>query len=100
MFVGLAALAILRVGPALAEEPAFEPLQPFDLSKVEPGFADDMFGNWTIGDADGGRICVVELLREAAIGGMRIEIDPSCEAVFRSWAPSPPGVCSRAGRSI
>ncbi|MGP2493255.1 AprI/Inh family metalloprotease inhibitor [Mesorhizobium sp. PUT5] len=77
-----AALAALQAGAALAEEPAFEPLQPLDLTNVDPEFAEDMFGRWTIRDAGGERACGIELMRETGIGGMQVGVDPSCEAVF------------------
>ncbi len=79
---GLAAIVALQLGAARAEEPVFELLQPLDLEAVDPEFAADMFGRWTIGDESGGKTCTVELLRETTIGGMRIDVDPACEAVF------------------
>lgn len=83
MVLGLAAVAALQVGAAIAEEDAvFEPLPSLDLDSVDAEFADEMFGRWTIGSAEGDRRCEVELLREPAIGGMQIDIDPGCEAVF------------------
>lgn len=82
MMFGLAAVAALQVGVSAAEEPVFEPLPPLDLDSIDPGLADDMFGHWTIGSADGDRVCGVELLREPGIDGMQIDVDPGCAAVF------------------
>ncbi len=79
---GLAAVVALQLGVARAEEPVFEPLQPLDLDTVDPEFAADMFGRWTISDESGNRTCEVELFREATIGGMQIDVDPACETVF------------------
>lgn len=80
--LGLAAAAALQIGAVAAGEPVFEPLPALDLDGVDPEFADGMFGRWMISSADGDRNCEVELLREPAIGGMQIDIDPGCEAVF------------------
>lgn len=80
--MGLAALAALHAGPAFAEEPVFEPLQPLDLETVSPDLAADMFGRWTISDESGKKTCAVELLKETGIGGMQIDVDPVCAAVF------------------
>jgi hypothetical protein len=79
---GFAALAVLWFGPAFAEEPVFEPLPLLDLTGVDPEFADDMFGQWTIHDASGEKSCAIELKQEATIGGMEIGVDPGCEKVF------------------
>ncbi len=57
-------------------------LQPLDLTNVDPEFAEDMFGRWTIRDAGGERTCGIELMRETGIGGMQVGVDPACEAVF------------------
>lgn len=82
LVLGLAAFAALQVAAAAAEEAVFEPLPPLDLAGVDPGLAEDMFGHWIVSSADGERICDVELLREPAIGGMQIDVDPGCEALF------------------
>ena len=80
--LGFAALAALQLGPAFAEEPVFEPLPPLDLDSVNPEFADDMLGRWMISDASGEKTCGVELKRETTIGGMQVDVDPGCEAIF------------------
>jgi len=82
MVLGLAAVAALFAGAAAAEEAAFEPLPPLDLDSLDPDLADGMFGRWMIASEDGDRICEVELLREPGIGGMQIDVDPGCAAVF------------------
>ena len=80
--LGFAAVAALQAGAAAAQEPVFEPLPPLGLDSVDPELADEMFGRWIIGSANGDRQCEVELLREPAIGGMQIDIGPGCEAAF------------------
>jgi hypothetical protein len=82
LVLGLAAFAVLRLGPAFAEEPVFEPLPLLDLADVDPGFADDMFGQWTVSDESGAKTCAVNLMREPIIGGMQIEVDPGCATAF------------------
>lgn len=76
------AFAALRLGPALAEEPVFEQLPPLNLDEVNPEFAEDMFGQWMISDANGEKTCAVKLLPETTIGGMQVDVDPGCEAAF------------------
>jgi hypothetical protein len=80
--LGCVAGVALRLGAAHAEEPVFEPLQPIDLESVDPDLVADMFGGWTISDESGRKACGVELLREAGIGGMQIDVDPACGTVF------------------
>lgn len=80
--VGLAAVFTLQISVAWAEEPVFEPLSPLDLDTVDPEFAADMFGRWTISDESGNRTCGVELLRPTTIGGMQINVDPACAEAF------------------
>ena len=75
-------LAVFLAWPAFAEEVDFEPLQPIDLESVDPDLAADVFGNWTISDESGGKTCRVGLLEDTGIGGMQIDVDPACEAVF------------------
>jgi hypothetical protein len=72
----------LHLEMAQAQEPAFEPLQPMDLESVDPDLVADMFGGWTIRDESGKKACGVELLEDMGIGGMQIDVDPACEAVF------------------
>ena len=78
----LGALAALLLGPAFAEDVDFEPLAPLDVSDINPEFIEDMYGSWIVSDADGQRSCGLELKRETTIGGMQVEVDPGCEAIF------------------
>lgn len=82
VMLGYAAIAALHMGTAFAEEANFEPLPPLDLSEVSPEFADDMFGRWMISDETGKRTCEVRLDREDTIGGMQIDVGPTCEKTF------------------
>ena len=42
----------------------------------------DVFGTYEIRDKSGRKRCRFVLLREAAIGGMGIDVDPQCKAAF------------------
>lgn len=72
----------LHLGMAQAQEPVFEPLQPMDLESVDPDLVADMFGGWTISDESGKKVCGVELVNGVGIGGMQIDVDSACAAVF------------------
>lgn len=79
---GLVVLAAGWAGNGFAEEVVFDPIPPLDLEGVSPEFVDEMFGQWTISSAEGDRTCQVELLEETSIGGMAIDVDPTCVTTF------------------
>jgi hypothetical protein len=72
--------AVLLAQPAFAFD--FEPVKPLDLSQVDPAMANDLFGAYEIHNKSGSKRCRVVLLKEPAIGGMGIEVDPKCKAAF------------------
>jgi hypothetical protein len=75
--------AALLVGLALMAAPAWaDDLKPMDLSAVDPGMLAEFFGPWEIQNADGDRTCDVDLSRDEAIGGMRIEVGEGCAETF------------------
>lgn len=80
--LGFAAMAALWPAPAVAEDELFEPLPLLDLTQVDPQFAEDMFGQWAIRDESGAASCLVELKREATVGGRQIKVDPACAMPF------------------
>ena len=73
-----AALASLFATAAFAQDD----LVPMDLAEVDPGMVEEFFGPWVIEDESGARTCRVELKREETIGGMAIDVDEACAAVF------------------
>ena len=55
---------------------------PLDLDTVDPAMAADFLGDWSIQNADGSKSCKVTLHKDQVIGGMLIDVDPQCGAVF------------------
>ncbi|WP_373506048.1 AprI/Inh family metalloprotease inhibitor [Aestuariivirga sp.] len=49
-----------------------------DLSSVDPSLLEGFFGTWQVQNADGSKICDVELTREDTIGGLAIGIENAC----------------------
>jgi len=80
-FWTLLALACLSPNGA-ARAYDFEPLKPLDLRKVDPAMAADLFGAYEIRDKGGQKRCRIVLLKETAIGGYGVEVDPKCKAAF------------------
>ena len=70
-------LMVLLVGPTHAQE-----LKPLNLDELDPAEVKDFLGSWIIKDVRGKRQCRVVLKRETTIGGMEIDVDPKCKAVF------------------
>jgi hypothetical protein len=71
-----AAVLICTAEPAAAFD--FEPVAPLDTAQVDPALLKGVLGAWEIRDKAGKRRCRIVLLREPAIGGMGVEIDPQC----------------------
>ena len=76
----LIALTAGLIGPAGAFE--FEPVKPLDVKSVDPALLADIYGAWEIRDKSGKRRCRVDLLKDSAIGGYRIEVAPGCAKAF------------------
>ena len=55
---------------------------PMNLDEVDPAMVADFLGDWSIQNADASKTCKVTLSREDTIGGMVIDVDPQCSAVF------------------
>ena len=75
------ALAILSL-LAFASPLRAEDTPPMDLAAVDQDMLAEFFGVWQVSNADGSRICDVELTREEAIGGFAIELADDCASVF------------------
>jgi hypothetical protein len=75
-----AAVLICAAGPAAAFD--FEPVAPLNTAQVDPALLKGVFGAWEIRDKAGKRRCRIVLLREPAIGGMGVEIDPQCARAY------------------
>lgn len=75
-------LAAAMLGLAIVPALAADDLVPLDPATVEPGLFEGMLGRWQVADEAGERTCTLTLDREATIGGMLVEVDPACPAVF------------------
>ena len=75
-----AALFLGVAGPAAAFD--FEPLKPLDTAAVSPALLNDVYGAWEIRDKSGKKRCRITLLREPAIGGLGVELDPQCAKAY------------------
>lgn len=73
----VAMLMVLLSGAGQAQE-----LKPLNLDELDQSEVKDFLGPWIIKDARGKRQCRVVLKRETTIGGMQIDVDPKCKAVF------------------
>ena len=69
-------LCLMTAGAASAYD--FEPAKPMDTAQVDPALLKDVFGAWQIRDRSGKKRCRIVLLREPAIGGFAIEVEPVC----------------------
>lgn len=72
-----ATILLVWLGAAAARAQA-----PLDLDSVDPAMAADFLGDWSLQNADGSKSCKVTLHKDQVIGGMRIDVDPQCAAVF------------------
>lgn len=77
----LASLVTAALANSARAQP-FEPLNPLDLSKVDPAMAGDLYGPWILRDQSGGKTCRVNLRKAQVIGGSEIEIAPDCAKKF------------------
>lgn len=72
-----ATILLVWLGATVAQAQA-----PLDLDTVDPAMAADFLGDWSIQNADGSKSCKVTLHKDQVIGGMSIDVDPQCGAVF------------------
>lgn len=76
-----AALAMAALANSARAQP-FEPLQPLDLTEVDPAMTADLYGPWELADESGKKTCRVVLKKTQTIGGSEIEIPPDCARKF------------------
>lgn len=69
--------ASLAAGAALADD-----LKSLDLDALDKAEVEDFLGKWEIRNEAGDKRCDVVLKRDMTIGGMQIEVDPTCAKVF------------------
>lgn len=73
-------LAVLSALPARAYD--FEPVKPMDTAEVDPAMLADVYGAYELRNRSGSKRCRIVLLKEPAIGGNGIEVDPGCKKAF------------------
>jgi hypothetical protein len=56
--------------------------QLMDLDNVDPAMLHDFLGDWSIQNADASKSCKVMLSSEVTIGGLEIDVDPTCAKAF------------------